>query len=56
MAALRSICDDDVQIFRRSCAGDRLEEKICRPIVSGRPTRDERREQYTYVLGMLGGK
>jgi RimJ/RimL family protein N-acetyltransferase len=50
MAALRSICDDDVQVFRRLCAGDRREEWTCRPIVSGRPTRDERREQYTYVL------
>jgi RimJ/RimL family protein N-acetyltransferase len=50
MATLRSTCGDDVREFRRLCASDRLEEQTCRPIVSGRPKRDERREEFTYVL------
>jgi [ribosomal protein S5]-alanine N-acetyltransferase len=50
MPTLRSTYDDDVQVFRRECAADRIEEQTCRPIISGRPTREERCENWTYVL------
>ena len=48
---IRPTTDDDVDVFRRECAGDRIEERTCRPIEAGKPVlRDARKEDWTFVL------
>jgi ribosomal-protein-alanine N-acetyltransferase len=49
--SLRPTIDGDVEVFRRECAGDRLEEQTYRPIEAGRPVLlDQKREHWTFVL------
>ena len=48
---LRPTCDEEIKVFRELCAGDRIEEQTCRPIVARKPVpRDDRRESWTFVL------
>jgi len=50
--ALRPTCDEDIAVFRRLTAGDRLERQTCRPIVDGkRMPLDARKQDFTFVVG-----
>ncbi len=46
---LRPTSDEDVQLFKRLCEGDRLEDQTCRPVKDGKVIRGEDyRESWTY--------
>lgn len=46
---LRPTSDEDVQLFKRLCDGDRLEDQTCRPVKHGKVIRGENyRESWTY--------
>ncbi len=48
---LRPTRDNDVQLFKQLCIGDRLEEQTCRPIIEGkRLEADQRRENWSFVV------
>jgi RimJ/RimL family protein N-acetyltransferase len=47
---IRATTGTDIEIFRRENLGDRLEEMTCRPIVDGRPARESRKEDWTFVF------